>query len=60
MGPDGPRHHSLYSFRHMVATHNGLNLPTHLGASVTGHNELTFLRDYVHSSPDDMRMIANR
>jgi integrase len=49
---------SLYSFRHMVATHNANHLPTHIGAAVTGHNEQTYLSTYVHQSAEDQVLIA--
>jgi integrase len=49
---------TLYSFRHMVATHNARRLPAHVGASVTGHDTETYLGTYVHETAGDKILIA--
>jgi integrase len=60
IGKDGkPKHKlTLYSFRHMVATHNARHLPAHIGASVTGHDTETYLGTYVHETAGDKILIA--
>ena len=42
----------------MVATHNAHHLPTHVGASVTGHTEQVYLETYVHRSAGDGVLVA--
>lgn len=60
IGPNGkPKaKYSFYSFRKMVATHNAHHLPTHVGASVTGHTEKVYLETYVHRSAADDVLVA--
>jgi integrase len=60
IGKDGkPKNKvTLYSIRHMVATHNARHLPAHVGASVTGHDTETYLSTYVHKTAGDQILIA--